>query len=104
MDNYVSVKLNIDENRSLAQKYGVQGIPYVFILDATGKVLYQQMSYKTKSQVITLLKKYAIIYSFGLGFCYPLFYLPFHLKSCVRCTLLINKYKLLYFILLYASN
>lgn len=60
MNNYVSVKLNIDENRSLAQKYGVQGIPYVFILDATGKILYQQMSYKTKPQVMTLLKKYAI--------------------------------------------
>jgi len=60
MNNYVSVKLNIDENRSLAQKYGVQGIPYVFILDATGKILYQQMSYKTKPEVMTLLKKYAI--------------------------------------------
>jgi len=60
MNNYVSVKLDIDQNRSLAQEYGVQGIPYVFILDATGKILYQQMSYKTKSQVMNLLKKYAI--------------------------------------------
>jgi len=60
MNNYVSVKLNIDENRSLAQQYGVKGIPYVFILDATGKIIYQQMSYKTKSQVMALLKKYAV--------------------------------------------
>jgi len=60
MNNYVSVKLNIDENKALAQQYGVKGIPYVFILDATGKILYQQMSYKTKSEVIKLLKKYAI--------------------------------------------
>ena len=60
MNNYVAVKLDIDQNRSLAQNYGVRGIPYVFILDATGKIIYQSMSYKTKSQVITLLKKYAV--------------------------------------------
>lgn len=60
MNNYVSVKLNIDENRPLAQKYGVRGIPYVFILDATGKIIYQQMSYKTKPQVMDLLNKYAV--------------------------------------------
>ena len=32
----------------------------VFILDATGRVFYQQMSYESKPQVINLLKKYAI--------------------------------------------
>lgn len=60
MNDYVSVKIDIDRNRSLAQKYGVQGIPYIFIMDGNGKVVYQQMSYKRKSEVIKLLKKYAI--------------------------------------------
>ncbi|MBP92883.1 MAG: hypothetical protein CMC55_02065 [Flavobacteriaceae bacterium] len=60
MQNYVPVKIDIDRNRSIAQKYGVQGIPYIFILDGNGKILYQQMSYKRKTEVINLLKKYAL--------------------------------------------
>lgn len=60
MKNYVPVKIDIDRNRGIAQKYGVQGIPYIFILDGNGKVLYQQMSYKSKRELIDLLKKYAL--------------------------------------------
>ncbi|WP_299890782.1 thioredoxin domain-containing protein [uncultured Lacinutrix sp.] len=60
MNNYVPVKIDLDKNKSLALKYGVRGIPYVFIMDGNGKVIYQQMSYKPKNEVITLLNKYAI--------------------------------------------
>lgn len=60
MESYVPVKIDIDSNKSLAQEYGVQGIPYVFILDGNGKVVYKQMSYKSKNDVIKLLKKYAL--------------------------------------------
>ncbi|WP_452219827.1 thioredoxin family protein [Lacinutrix salivirga] len=60
MQNYVPVKIDIDANKSLAANYGVKGIPYIFILDANGKIVYQQMSYKKKSEVMSLLKKYAL--------------------------------------------
>ncbi|MDY7396157.1 thioredoxin family protein [Aureibaculum sp. 2210JD6-5] len=60
MDNYVSVQIDIDTHRSLARKYGVKGIPFVFILDANGEVVYKQMSYMGKSKVIKLLEKYAL--------------------------------------------
>ncbi|GAA0741082.1 hypothetical protein GCM10009431_11900 [Gaetbulibacter jejuensis] len=64
MDNYVSVKIDIDKYPDIAEKYDVRGIPYVFILDGNGKVVYKNMSYKTKSQLMVLLKKYAINTSF----------------------------------------
>ena len=60
MSNYVPVQIDLDRNRILAQKYDVRGIPNLLILDANGKVLYQDMSYKTKSQVLSLLGKYAL--------------------------------------------
>lgn len=64
MGNYVSVKIDIDKYPDIAEKYDVRGIPYVFILDGNGKVVYKNMSYKTKSQLMVLLKKYAINTSF----------------------------------------
>ncbi|GAA3785612.1 hypothetical protein GCM10022271_17660 [Corallibacter vietnamensis] len=60
MDNYIPVKIDIDRNRGIAQQYGVNGIPFIFILDGNGKVVFKEMSYKNKSQLIKLLKKYAI--------------------------------------------
>ncbi|MBQ0768369.1 MAG: thioredoxin family protein, partial [Bizionia sp.] len=60
MNNYVAVKIDLDINKSLALKYGVKGIPYVFIMDGNGKVIYEQMGYKRKSEVMELLKTYAL--------------------------------------------
>ena len=60
MDVYVPVKINIDTNKSEADKYDVRGIPYVFILDGNGKVLYKQIGYRSKSELIKMLKKYAL--------------------------------------------
>lgn len=64
MNNYIPVKIDIDSNRSLAQKYGVKGIPFIFIMDANGEVIFQEMSYKDKNQVKRLLNKYALNTSF----------------------------------------
>ena len=64
MENYVPVQIDIDKNRDLASQYGVKGIPYIFIMDGNGKVLYNSMSYKRKDEVINLLNKYAIKMSF----------------------------------------
>jgi len=64
MENYVPVQIDIDTNKDLASQYGVKGIPYIFIMDGNGKVLYNSMSYKRKDEVISLLNKYAIKMSF----------------------------------------
>ena len=64
MKNYVSVQIDIDIDKELARKYNVQGIPYIFILDPNGEVVYQQMSYMNKNQVKNLLDKYSLNTSF----------------------------------------
>jgi thiol-disulfide isomerase/thioredoxin len=64
MKNYVSLQIDIDINKELARKYNVQGIPYIFILDPNGEVVYQQMSYMNKNQVKNLLEKYSLNTSF----------------------------------------
>ena len=64
MNQYVPVKIDIDKNKDIAQKYGVNGIPFIFIMDGNGKILYKEMSYKSKKQVIDLLHKYALNTSF----------------------------------------
>lgn len=64
MDSYVPVKVDIDKNKDIALQYGVSGIPYIFIMDGNGKILYKQMSYKSRNEVIKLLKKYALTTAF----------------------------------------
>ena len=64
MKNYVSEQIDIDIDKELARKYNVQGIPYIFILDPNGEVVYQQMSYMNKNQVKNLLDKYSLNTSF----------------------------------------
>jgi len=60
MDNYIPVKIDIDSYTNIASEYGVKGIPYIFIMDGNSKVIYHQMSYKSKNDVISLLNKYAL--------------------------------------------
>ena len=60
MENYVPVKIDIDKYKSLSGRYGVRGIPYIFIMDGNGKVIFNEMSYKSKGELIKLLQKYAI--------------------------------------------
>lgn len=60
MENYVPVKVDIDNNKSIANSYDVKAIPFVFILDGNGMVIYKSMSYMTKPEVMELLKSYAL--------------------------------------------
>lgn len=60
MDSYVSVQIDIDHNKNVASSYNVKGIPFIFILDGNGKVVYKSMSYMRKGQVMKLLKTYAL--------------------------------------------
>jgi len=60
MSNYIPVKIDIDSNTEIANKYSIRSIPYVFILDGNGKIVYKSLSYKSKSQVIKLLETYTL--------------------------------------------
>ncbi|WP_369049282.1 thioredoxin family protein [Tenacibaculum sp. UWU-22] len=61
LNNFIPLKLDIDINHSLALKYNVKSIPYVFIIDSNGEVLFQRMSYMNEIQVIEILKKYSYV-------------------------------------------
>jgi len=93
MNNYVPVQLDLDYNRNLAQKYGVRGIPNLLILDANGKVLFQEMSYKTKSQVLKLLEKYALNTEF-LQNEYALYYKKKNIITAYRLANKLQEYSL----------
>ncbi len=45
------VKVNVDENISLAQQYGVQGIPALFVLKE-GKVVAQKAGFMPKEAIL----------------------------------------------------
>ncbi len=60
MANYIPVQVDIDRDRSNGSKYGVRAIPFVFIMDGNGEVLFKSMSYMPRNEVIELLKKYSV--------------------------------------------
>ena len=60
MNYFVPVKIDIDIERQLAHNYDVKSIPYIFIMDANGKVIHKELGYKSKSQVISFLKEFTL--------------------------------------------
>lgn len=60
LEGYVQVKIDIDLNRELANRYGVQGIPNMFIMDGNGKVIYSFMGYHDADQLKKELEKFAL--------------------------------------------
>ncbi|SFD17772.1 thioredoxin family protein [Algibacter pectinivorans] len=93
MKNFVPVKINIDLNKELALKYEVKGIPFIFIMDGNGEVIYKQMSYKTKSEVITMLNKYRLDMSYLAPFLTS-FYKKKSFSSSFRLGLKYNDFSL----------
>ena len=49
------VKVNVDENIGLAQQYGVQGIPALFVLK-DGKVVAQKAGFMPKDAIVNWVK------------------------------------------------
>ena len=60
MNSFVPLKVDIDIEKAISRKYSVRGIPYVFIMDPNGEIVFQKMSYMGKSEVISLLKKFSL--------------------------------------------
>lgn len=64
MTNFIPLQIDIDSNQALAKQYSVLGIPYIFIMDGNGTVVYKSMSYKPKAEVIKLLEMFSLNTSF----------------------------------------
>jgi thiol-disulfide isomerase/thioredoxin len=59
MNNYIPLKIDIDTEKVFSSRYNVRAIPYVFIIDANGEVVYQRKSYMKKTDVMRVLKRYS---------------------------------------------
>lgn len=59
LDNYIKVKIDIDLERSLANQYGINSIPNMFIMDGNGMVVYSFMGYHDADQLKKELIKFA---------------------------------------------
>ena len=59
LDNYIKVKIDIDLERSLANQYGINSIPNMFIMDGNGMVVYSFMGYQDANQLKNELIKFA---------------------------------------------
>ncbi len=59
-NSYIPVRIDIDIYREIALKYKVKAIPFVFILDPSGEIVYQQLGYMDRLQLAKTLKKFAL--------------------------------------------
>ncbi|HNP34022.1 MAG TPA: thioredoxin domain-containing protein [Flavobacterium sp.] len=64
LDNYIQVKVDIDNNKDIANKYGIQLIPNMYIMDANGKVVYSFEGYHDANALKRELIKFAYSTSF----------------------------------------
>ncbi|WP_298391475.1 thioredoxin domain-containing protein [Flavobacterium sp.] len=60
LDNFVFVKIDIDRDKEIANKYNVSAIPNVFFLDGNGATLNNSLGYKTSAEILKDLDKFAI--------------------------------------------
>lgn len=59
-ESYVPLKVDLDKRTELARRYGVNAIPLLLIIDASGELVFSQVGYMSKDQVSVVLKKYAL--------------------------------------------
>lgn len=67
MENFVPVKIDVTRNRGLTKRYTVNAIPYIYILDGNGKVLFKNRGYIARERVVSMLTKYQVNTSFLLN-------------------------------------
>lgn len=58
LQGFIKLKINIDENRDLANKYGISGIPNILITDANGKVIHNILGYKNVQNLKSEIEKF----------------------------------------------
>lgn len=57
LQGFVKLKIDIDANRELASKYGVNGIPNILIIDANGKVVHNVLGYQNVQNLKSEIEK-----------------------------------------------
>lgn len=60
LENYVKVKIDIDSNKELANKYGIQSIPNMLIMDGNGIILHSFKGYHNAVSLNKVLEKYSL--------------------------------------------
>ncbi|WP_395054914.1 thioredoxin family protein [Flavobacterium sp.] len=60
LQDYIQLKIDIDTNRELANKYDIKSIPNMFIMDGNGKVVYSFLGYRNASELKKEIEKFAI--------------------------------------------
>jgi len=60
LDDFIFVKIDIDRNKELAQKYGINAIPNVFFLDANGVAVHSSLGYSSANEMLKSMGDYAI--------------------------------------------
>ncbi|UJH92436.1 thioredoxin family protein [Antarcticibacterium sp. 1MA-6-2] len=60
LNKFIPLKLDLDKSREIARKYEVKGIPYIFIIDGNGEIVYKNIGYLRKTEVLKVLEKYAL--------------------------------------------
>ena len=53
-NNFVALKIDVDQNRSLAVKYSATSIPKVVLIDPAGNVIWQQVGYSSPSPYLKM--------------------------------------------------
>lgn len=56
-DKFIGLKIDIDRNRQLAQKYGVTSIPNVIIIDPAENKLWSQVGFSSPAPYLSILEK-----------------------------------------------
>ncbi len=57
--SYVPVKLDIDQHRAEAEKYNIEAVPTIVILDSQGKEKERAVGFQEAEALVALLKKHA---------------------------------------------
>lgn len=58
LQGFVKLKIDIDANRELASRYGINGIPNILIIDANGKVIHNILGYQNISNLKSEIEKF----------------------------------------------
>ncbi|AWK03639.1 hypothetical protein HYN56_05140 [Flavobacterium crocinum] len=58
LQGFVKLKIDIDSNKELAAKYGINSIPNILIIDANGKVIHNILGYQNISNLKSEIEKF----------------------------------------------
>lgn len=58
LQGFIKLKINMDENRDLVNKYGINGIPNILIIDANGKIIHNILGYQNVQNLKSEIEKF----------------------------------------------